>query len=84
MKRIEIIPLALKKLELRQVPREWLEETLRVPDQLVEGYGGRTIRQKKYVVEGKERLLRVVVDETPDRMVVITAYLTSQVTRYWR
>ena len=40
MKPIEIIPLALKKIERRKVPREWIEETLRAPGQLVEGYQG--------------------------------------------
>jgi len=84
MKSIEIIPLALKKIERRQVPREWIEETLRAPEQIVEGYRGRKVRQKRYIVNGKECLLRVVVDEAPDRFVVITAYLTSQVGRYWR
>ena len=84
MKRIEIIPLALKKIESRKVPREWIEETLQAPEQVVEGYGGRTVRQKRYTVQGKVMLLRVVVDEEADRLVVITAYLTSQVRRYGR
>jgi hypothetical protein len=84
MKPVEIIPLALKKLERRQVPREWIDDTLRTPDQIAEGYLGRTVRQKRYRLQGKPMLLRVVVDEEPDRFVVITAYLTSQVARYWR
>jgi len=84
MRRIEIIPLARKKIERRQVPQEWIEDTLRAPEQIVEGYRGRKIRQKKYTVQGKEMLLRVVVDEEPERFVVITGYLTSQVARYWR
>jgi hypothetical protein len=50
----------------------------------VEGYGGRRVRQKKYVVNDKEMLLRVVVHEEKERLVVITAYLTSQIKRYWR
>ena len=82
MRRIEIIPLALKKIERRQVPKEWIEETLRAPEQIVEGYRGRKVRQRRYTLQGKQMLLRVVVDEEPDRFVVITAYLTSQITRY--
>jgi len=84
MKPIEIVPLALKKMERRKVPRAWVEDTLRSPDQIVEGYAGRRVRQKRYATRGKEMLLRVVVDEQPDRWVVITTYLTSQVARYWR
>ena len=56
MKPIEIIPLALKKIERREVPSEWIEDTLRAPEQIVEGYRGRKIRQKRYAVRGKEFL----------------------------
>jgi len=84
MKKIEIIPLAIKKIRQRKVTQQWVEETVNQPDQVVEGYGGRRVRQKKYVVNDKEMLLRVVVHEEEERLVVITAYLTSQIKRYWR
>jgi len=84
MKRIEIIPLALKKIKQREISIEWIEETLKSPEQIVDGYGNRKVRQKKYILEDKEMLLRVIVDEDKDRFVVITAYLTSQIERYWR
>ena len=84
MKRIEIIPLALKKIKQRKISIEWIEETLKSPEQIVDGYGNRKVRQKKYILEDKEMLLRVIVDEDKDRFVVITAYLTSQIERYWR
>jgi len=51
---------------------------------MVEGYGGRSVAQKKYIIGGKEYLLRVVYKEQEDLGVVITAYLTSQVMRYWK
>jgi hypothetical protein len=44
---------------------------------------GRKVAQKKYFLENKEFLLRVVYEEQDDLGVVITAYLTSQVVRYW-
>ena len=62
MKQFEIIPLALKKIEQRKISKEWVEETLNSPDQIVEGYAGRKIRQKKYMIDGKEMLLRVIID----------------------
>ena len=31
---------------------------------------------------GRPMLLRVVVEETPDERVVVTAYKTSQITKY--
>ena len=59
-------------------------ETIRTPDQVVEGYGGRAVAQRRYRVRAKDMLLRVVYDETEQKYVVVTAYLTSAVTRYWK
>lgn len=84
MKSIEIIPLALKKIQQRKISQQWIEETLNSPGQIVDGYQGRKVRQRKYGLSGKEMLLRIIVDENEDTFVVITAYLTSQIERYWR
>ena len=45
---------------------------------------GAALRKKKYIIGSKEYLLRVVYEEQKDLGVVITAYLTSQVMRYWK
>lgn len=79
---IKIIPLALKKMELRGVPRAWVEETIRSPDETVAGYSGRSVAQKTYPVSGKRMLLRVVYERAAKDYVVLTAYLTSQIERY--
>ena len=84
MKRIEIIPLARKKLERRGISEEWINETINGPGQIVDGYGRRNVAQKKYIIGSKEYLLRVVYEEHQNLRVVITAYLTSQVMRYWK
>ena len=83
MKKFEIIPLALKKIGRRKIPQQWIEETVNRPDQTVDGYRGRKVRQKKYIVGGKEMLLRVVYEEK-EKLIVVTAYLTSKIKRYWR
>ena len=83
MKHIEIIPIAKKKLARRGIPEDWIKETLNNPDQVVEGYGGRKVAQRKYTVENKEYLLRVVFEEKEESCDVITCYLTSQINRYW-
>jgi len=49
MTEFEIIPLALKKMAQRNIPVEWIEQTLNLPDQVVEGYEGRQVAQKTYV-----------------------------------
>lgn len=82
MKLIEIIPLALIKIGQRQIAIEWVRETVSFPDQIVDGYAGRKVRQKFYEVNGKKCLLRAIVDETEDKFFVITAYLSSRIERY--
>jgi hypothetical protein len=63
MKNIELIPIAKKRLERRGIPEKWIAETLNSPAQIVEGYGGRRVAHKKYMIEGKEYLLRVVYED---------------------
>ena len=84
MKEIEIIPIAKKKLERRRISERWILEAMNHPSQIVEGYGGRKVAQRKYIVENKEYLLRVVYEEEEQESVVLTAYLTSQIDRYWK
>lgn len=84
MKEIEIIPIALKKAERRGIVQTWIEETVRHPEQVVEGYGGRKVAHKKMVIDEKECLLRVIYEEIGDKYVVVTTYLTSQISRYWK
>lgn len=84
MKAIEIIPLARKKLSRRGVPEEWVHETLRAPEHTVPGHGGRLVAQRRWRARDKTYLLRVVHEETQSQLVVITAYLTSGIDRYWR
>ena len=83
MKKIEIIPLAEKKAERRGISQEWIKKTIRFPAQIVEGYGGRKVAQRKYMVQNKEYLLRAIYEEKEESYEVVTAYLTSQIERYW-
>ena len=84
MKEIEIIPLAKRKMARRGIPESWVGEALRSPEQVVEGHGSRWVAQQRRRVRRRERLLRVVFEETEDKYVVITAYLTTDIKRYWR
>jgi len=81
----EIIPIARKKLNRRGISEAWVKETIDVPDQTLDGYGGRKVAQKKYMIEQKEYLLRVIYEEKKGEInVVITGYLTSHIERYWK
>ncbi len=84
MKEIEIIPLARRKMERRGISEAWIGEALRNPDQVVQGHGGRSVAQQRRTIRRRQKLLRVVFEETEDKYVVITAYLTSNITRYWK
>jgi hypothetical protein len=84
MKEIEIIPLAKKKIEKRGISEAWVSEALQNADQVVEGHGGRSVAQQRRRIRRREKLLRVVFEETADKYVVITAYLTSDMKRYWK
>ncbi|MEX0807015.1 MAG: DUF4258 domain-containing protein [Candidatus Binatia bacterium] len=84
MKDIEIIPLARRKMERRGISEAWVGDTLRNADQVVEGHGGRSVAQQRRRIRRREMLLRVVFEETEDKYVVITAYLTSDIKRYWK
>lgn len=83
MKEIEIIPIARKKAERRGISEKWIIDTISSADQTVAGYGGRMVAHKKYRLGEKEYLLRVVYEEG-EKIEVVTAYLTSQIKRYWK
>ena len=81
---IKILPIARIKLTRRDIAIEWVTETVENPTQIVSGYGGRKIAQRKYNIGEKEYLLRVVFQEEITEIIVISAYLTSQIKKYWR
>lgn len=84
MKKVVIIPIAQKKRGRRGISEDWIHETVYSPDQIVKGYEGRMVAQKKYVIDGKTYLLRIIYEEKEDRYEVVTAYVTSQINRYWK
>jgi hypothetical protein len=83
-KKIDIIPIAERKLTRRGIKRELVEDAVKNPTQIVEGYGNRKVAHKKVFIDDKEYLLRAVYEETEEMFIVVTAYLTSQISRYWK
>ncbi len=84
MKKIEIIPIAQRKAEKREIERDLIEDTIINPAQVLDGYGGRKVAHKKLFIDNKEYLLRVIYEETEEIYIVVTAYITSQISRYWK
>ena len=62
-----------------------MESVLEKPGQIVPERGGQKAYQSKVDFgQGKVFLLRVIVDDSVDPAVVITAYRTSKIDKYWR
>ncbi len=79
---IEIIPLALLKIEKRGINRKMIIDTMREPDNIISGHTNRKIAQRIYIIKRDKKLLRVIYEEKDGKKVIITCYLTSQIKRY--
>ena len=76
---------AQEEIERRQIPRGWLEALLMDPQQRVPQSDGKVVLQSRMASEqGKVFLLRAVVAVDRDPPIVVTAYQTSRIEKYWR
>ena len=60
-----------------------VESILDAPDQIVPEKGVVRAYQSKREIGGKIFLVRVMVDDTADPAVVVTAYRTRKIEKYW-
>ncbi len=74
---------AQEEIERRRIPLTLLEAVLEKPDQLVPSRGAAKAYQSKCEIGGKMFLLRVIVDDSVDPAVVVTAYRTTKIGKYW-
>lgn len=74
----------LEELEARKIPRHLLERVLQSPEQRVPEIENVTCYQSQVEINGKQYLLRVMVNETIQPAKVVTAYRTSKIAKYWR
>ncbi len=79
-KDVVFIPHALERVNERGISKELVIEALTNPDKVGEGYLGRKVAQKN--MDGK--LIRVIYEEHEDKIIVITAYITSKIDKYLR
>ncbi|NQS97893.1 MAG: DUF4258 domain-containing protein [candidate division Zixibacteria bacterium] len=86
MKRIRWLQHAEESLSDREIKREEVEIALRSPDLVEQSWGNRSILMRKYYdsILQQAMLLRVVVEESIEELVVVTVYKTSQINRYTR
>jgi uncharacterized DUF497 family protein len=74
---------AQDNLTERNIPLSLVEAVLENPEQIVEERE-KNIYQSRLEIDGRTQLLRVVVNNRMNPVIVITVYLTSQINRYWR
>ena len=74
----------LKRIKQRESAIKEVEECIKYPDQIVSGEKERLIYQKMLPLNGKRKMLRVVVEQKDDSIRAITMYKTSKIKKYWR
>ena len=84
MKPVRFSDHARLEIVRRDIPFEVVEQVLSSPEQSVPEHGGLVARQSRVELVGKQYLVRVIVAERPDATVVVTAYRTSRIGKYWR
>jgi len=84
MKPVRFSDHARLEIVRRDIPFEIVERVVNSPEQFVPEHGGLVARQSRVEFDGKPYLVRVIVAEQPDASVVVTAYRTSKVGKYWR
>lgn len=74
---------AEEEMQRRGISKAAALNLLSAPEQKVPGHGAISCYQSRVSMSGKPYLLRVMVDETKQPPVVVTAYRTSKVAKYW-
>lgn len=74
---------ALEEMRRRGISAEQLDETLKQPEQVVDAQKGRKVLQRRFEMDGTTYLIRAIVEDDLGGTVVITAYRTSKIEKYW-
>jgi hypothetical protein len=79
-------PHAEERLAAREVEETDVHLTIVDPEFVVQGVPPRRIHMRRFVNadSGKAMLLRVIIEETPIELVVLTVYRTTKVRKYLR
>jgi hypothetical protein len=76
---------ALEEMERRSISPETADEVLRHPEQIVLVHSSRKAYQSRVDFgNGDVYLVRLIVDDATAPAVVVTAYRTSKISKYWR
>jgi hypothetical protein len=87
MKPIRITGYCEGRIAARKLDRDLVEKVIRSPEQIVpdEDDPNRQIHQSRFHDNsGRQKLLRIVVEENEGEIVAVTVYPVSQFKRYWK
>lgn len=71
------------EMERREIPEKAVEMVFEGPEQKIMLTSGREIWQNKIIMEGKEYVLRLIMETQPE-LKIITVYRSSKIKKYWR
>jgi hypothetical protein len=74
---------AQEEIERRGISLALVEAVLKKPDQVVPERDVLKAYQSECEIGGKMFLLRVIVDDSADPAIVVTAYRTTKIEKYW-
>lgn len=84
MSEIRLTPHAREEMVRRQIPEDVVTAVLAHPEQVIVERAGRKAYQSRIEMNGKEYLVRLIVEDTAQPNVVVTLYRTSNIGKYWR
>ena len=77
-------PHALVSIQRRGLTLDLVKQILAAPEQRIEVRPGRAVLQSRHPKAGTAYLIRVIVDVDRRPPIVVTAYRTSRIAKYWR
>ena len=75
---------AKAEMTRRQIALMWVQSIMQAPEQIVPGTNSRRVYQSRIEEEGAPYLVRLVVEEWHHPPLIVTAYRTSKIEKYWR
>ena len=73
------------EIERRKLPLDLITSVIENPQQVISKFNDRKAFQSKSIWnDGREFILRVIIDDTVVPAIVITVYKTSKIYKYWR
>lgn len=82
--KIELSDHLKEQLRERDLDEALVRDVLANPSEVVDGYHGRKVAHRLFEDADGRRLMRVVYAVEGDTLIVITAYMTVRVSKYWR